>query len=105
MPNKSEVPLAFWERADAIICLANAQCRSELPPAVSSSMMYATSRFNSFIIARDCPSKDDLVSRRQEAIDYFMVQYRKMLEDNFDDQIANFEYYISSKDQDSGPRC
>ncbi|MGZ7087143.1 MAG: DUF3144 domain-containing protein, partial [Ilumatobacteraceae bacterium] len=46
----------FWERANAIINLANDQSQSAHPNEVSASTLYATARFNAFIVAKSTGS-------------------------------------------------
>jgi len=36
----------------------------------------------------------EMKAKRDEAIQYFVEQYRNMLEDNFDDYIEHFENYM-----------
>jgi hypothetical protein len=81
----------FYARADAHIDLSNDQCRGERPGRVSASMMYATSRFNAWVSATGFRSGEELANAREETIQYFVNQYRLMLEENLDDYIQNFE--------------
>lgn len=84
----------FWERADAVIHLANEQCSAAPNSKVSSSLLYAAARFNSFIVAVNASDLDELKADKDEAISYFTDQYRKMLTENLDDYIANYANYI-----------
>jgi hypothetical protein len=61
---------------------------------VSASMMYSLARFNAWVSACGFESASDMSAARKETIDYFVNQYIKMLEDNLDDYIANFEKYM-----------
>jgi hypothetical protein len=87
---------AFFDRADALIDLANQQCRSDEPGKVSASFMYAAARFGAWISASNCSSGSDLAAHREEALDYFTAQYRKMLAENLDDYIGRFAAYMRS---------
>lgn len=89
----------FFERADAHITLSNEQAKSESRGKVSASMMYATARFNAWVGASNCASGDELASARDEAIEYFLEQYRKMLTENLDVYIANFDKYMLGKEE------
>lgn len=89
----------FFERADAHITLSNEQAKSESRGKVSASMMYATARFNAWVGASNCASGDELASARDEAIEYFLEQYRKMLTENLDVYIANFDKYMLAKEE------
>ncbi len=85
---------AFWQRADEIINLANQQCESvESSDDVSASLLYATARFNAFLIASTAQSAGDIQSGKEDAVAYFTEQYRQLLMDNLDDYIENFDEY------------
>lgn len=84
----------FWERADAVIHLANDQCEAAPRSKVSASLLYAAARFNSFIVASSAANLDELRQDKNEAVKYFTEQYQKMLIENLDDHIANYEKYI-----------
>lgn len=86
----------FWERADAIINIANKQCDSATSGKVSSSLLYAASRFNAFIVASGSTSLEELKNDKEDAIKYFTEQYKKMLIENLDDYIENYETYIAT---------
>jgi hypothetical protein len=85
----------FYERADAHIHLSNSQITSEIGMGkVSASMMYATARFNSWVSACGWDNAKEMSSAKNETIEYFVSEYQKMLEENLDDYIANFESYM-----------
>jgi hypothetical protein len=85
----------FYERADAHINLANDQISSEVSRGkVSASFMYGMARFSTFICASNCESKEEFLSEKNDAIDYFINQYRKVLEENYDDYVDNYEKYM-----------
>lgn len=94
----SEPNEEFFLRADAIIGLANSQMGEATPGEVSSSCMYAAARFNAFISAVGHSSSSELKASKAETIDYFVKQYRAMLDENIDDHIERFEELIKSKD-------
>jgi hypothetical protein len=89
-----QVADAFFNRADAHIGLSNQQMKSASRPVVSASMMYATARFNAWSAFIDHASAEGLALDRQEVIDYFVGQFRLMLEENVDDHIRNFPRYM-----------
>lgn len=84
----------FYNRADALIHLANEQCQSIGRGKVSASSMYAIARFNAWISACGFENAADMQAARQETIDYFVQQYTAMLEENLDDYIENFQKYM-----------
>ncbi|MBS63708.1 DUF3144 domain-containing protein [Salinisphaera sp.] len=92
MSGKSLSP-AFRSRADEVIDIANRQSQSVSAGQVSASLMYATARFNAFQVAATAETRDDMAEERDNAIEYFTAQYRKMFEDHFDECMANFDRY------------
>lgn len=93
---KSEVDKEFFERADAYITVANEQAANVGRGKVSASMMFATARFNAWVSASGTESRDELASVRQEALEYFVNEYRQMLEENLDEYIEHFDNYMKA---------
>ena len=85
----------FYERADQHIKLSNNQITKEIPLGeIGASMMYSTARFNAWMNAYSCDNAVEMKIKKQEAMDYFMEEYRKMLSDNLDEYIENFDAYM-----------
>lgn len=84
----------FYDRADQVIHLANEQNQTIGRGKVSASLMYATARFNSWVSACGFDNGTDMKEAKQETIEYFVTQYRAMLEENLDDYINNFDRYM-----------
>ncbi len=84
----------FFDRADAHIHLANEHGEAIEKGKVSASLLYAATRYNAWVSACGFASGGEMRSARQETIDYFMEQYKKMLEENLDDYIDNFDRYM-----------
>ncbi|WP_180063215.1 MULTISPECIES: DUF3144 domain-containing protein [unclassified Acinetobacter] len=85
----------FYERADQHIQLSNQQITEEIGKGkVSASMLFATSRFNAWISACGWETAEQLANAKQETIEYFLAEYRKMLEENLDEYIENFKEYM-----------
>jgi hypothetical protein len=91
----------FFKRADAHIHLANDQIKDANRGKVSASLMYATARFNAWVTACEADSGDDLRSGKDESIEYFVAQYRSMLEENLKAYIENFDRYMRPKGGDA----
>ncbi|MEZ5460355.1 DUF3144 domain-containing protein [Dokdonella sp.] len=90
----------FYNRADAVIYLANEQVEKFSPGKVSASCMYATARFNAWVTACGCSSSLEMRAERKEAIEYFTKQDRAMLEENLDDYINKFAGYMQPEGPD-----
>ncbi|MEN8188516.1 MAG: DUF3144 domain-containing protein [Thermodesulfobacteriota bacterium] len=85
----------FYEMADAYIDVANKQGEKNITQGkVSATILYAAARFNTFLVASNSESADDLASRKEEACTFFMAEYQKMLDEHFADYIENFDKYL-----------
>ena len=85
----------FYNRADAVINLANAQLEAAPQGKVSASCMYGTARFNAWTAACGFDVGSELAQAREETVEYFVNQYRAMLEEHLDDYIENFSTYMA----------
>ncbi len=92
----------FYDRADAHIRLSNEQTLEISAGKVSASMLFASARFAAWLTARGHNSGAEMKTQRAENIEYFVGEYRKMLEANMDDYIEAFDDYMKSKSDDSG---
>ena len=85
----------FYKRADEHIKLSNNQILKDIPLGkVSASMMYSTARFNSWMNAYSFKNGDEMREQKKESIEYFVQEFRKMLNENLDDYIENFDSYM-----------
>jgi hypothetical protein len=91
----------FYQRADAQIDLANKQLTDASRGKVSASFMYAVARFNAWVTACKAVSASDLRDGKAESIEYFVDQYREMLNENLDDYINKFDEYMRPSGNDS----
>lgn len=93
---ENQVDKKFYERADAHIALANSHINAEIHPGVSSnSLMFAASRFNAWVAASGFKSGEDMQKDKQEVLDFFVDQYKRMLEENFDNYAENYAQYMA----------
>jgi len=77
------------------ILLSNEQLKDlDSHGKVSSSMLFATTRFNAWVSACGFSSVAQMANAREETLEYFCEQYRLMLEENLDDYIKNFDKYM-----------
>jgi hypothetical protein len=91
----------FYARADEHIRLSNDQLKIIGPRKVSASMMYSLSRFNAWISARGFENAEQMAADRQSTLDFYLTEYRQMLEENLDDYIENFSKYRGLPDETS----
>lgn len=80
----------FWERADALITLANDQASKDSVPRVAVSLMFAAARYNAFDYWTQFDDRESFKSSREDAIEQLVGRFREMLEDNFDDHLEQF---------------
>ena len=86
---------AFYKRADEHIKLSNNQISKDIPLGdIGASMMYSTARFNAWMNAYSCNNGVEMQVQKQETIEYFMEEYRKMLIENLDEYIENYDSYM-----------
>lgn len=87
----------FYDRADAFIHLANEHCGKMGRGKVSASFMYGMSRFNAWVSACGFHSAEEMQEAKAETLEYFVRQYRAMLEENLEDYIENFDEYMKKR--------
>jgi hypothetical protein len=93
MSNNTPGP-EFFDRANALINQANDQCSATHPSEVSASTLYASARFNAFIVASTTGNAQTMALEKERALEYFTDQFRKMMVANLDDFIENYETYM-----------
>ena len=84
--SKNQVDENFYQRADEIINLANKQLENIDYGRVSASMM-----------ATKAEDKTHLADSKQLILDYFVKEYEKMLKQNLEEYIENFDQYLGRK--------
>ncbi len=93
----------FFERADEFIKQANEFCRvekgSNLSPAeargqVSSAMLFAASRFNTWVAANNFKDGNEMRAAKEQVMSYLLQQFQMMLDDNYDEYCDQFENYL-----------
>jgi Protein of unknown function (DUF3144) len=90
----------FWDLADSFIRLANEQSKAGARDKVSAALLYAASRFNAFVAATASSDEATFRAAKDEAMEYFSGEFRKMLGENLDDWANNYEKYMGSKRDD-----
>ena len=92
------VDKAFFKRADTHIDVANQQITEEINPGkVSASMMFATARFNAWVTAINSGNVIQMLDSKDDTIEYFVNEYRAMLEQNMDEYCENYDKYMGNK--------
>lgn len=90
---------AFFERADAIITLANSQLSPKSHAGqVTASLTYAAARFATSSASIGFVKGSDFAKEKEDIIAFYTKQYQRMLADNIDDYAQNFEKYTGIKE-------
>jgi len=98
VPERDEM---FYQRADEHIALANDHINTQQtrPVDANDSLLYATARFNAWIVAASFTNAEDMKNDKANAIAYFTDAYKKMLEEHFDDYVNRYETYMRGEKQ------
>lgn len=93
MSNNTPGP-EFWQRVDALINVVNDQSASSSPGDAGASALFASARFNAFILARSTGSAENMKVEKERALDYFTAQFRDMMAANIDHFIENYDQFM-----------
>ena len=87
---------SFYQRADAIIGVANSQLGEEAHSGqVGASLLYAAARYSASVASIGFVKGDDFAKEKDDIVEFYTKQYRQMLSDNLTDYAQNFEKYIA----------
>lgn len=93
----ADVDPHFYDRADALIELANAQLAGAPRAPVGDAFLYAASRFNAWSAACEQGSAQALAGARDQLLEAFVGRYRDMLQAQLDDYIAYYAHYLPAR--------
>jgi len=91
--SNTEKDQQFLTMADQFIDLANSMGPDIDRGKISAAFLYAAARFNTFIVAASASSKEDFRSYQDKAKQYFLDEYKKMLDEHCSDYEQHFESY------------
>ena len=92
---------AFYQRADAIIGVANSQLGSEAHSGqVGASLLYAAARYSASVASIGFVKGDDFEKEKDDIVEFYTKQYRQMLSDNLTDYAQNFDKYVQLNKDD-----
>ncbi|MDZ4210104.1 MAG: DUF3144 domain-containing protein, partial [Methylotenera sp.] len=60
------------------------------------SFLFASARFNTFLIATQCGNKETFEAEKAAALEYFVNQYKIALTEHMADYQAKFDTYITA---------
>lgn len=93
----NDIDKKFFDRADQHIHLANNQLSNAGMGEVSASMLYSVARFNAWVSASGLKNGNEMEAAKQKTLEYFTEEYKKMLKENLEDYIVNFDAYMNKK--------
>ena len=86
----------FFERADAIINLANSQLGPQSHAGqVAASLNYAAARFAVSAASIGFVKGSDLAKEKDDIIKFYTEKYQQMLAENLEQYIENFDKYTT----------
>lgn len=86
---------AFYQRADAIIGVANSQLGPDAHSGqVGASLLYAAARYSASVASIGFVKGDDFAKEKDDIVEFYVKQYRQMLSDNLTDYAQNFDKYV-----------
>ena len=92
---------AFYQRADAIIGIANSQLGPEAHSGqVGASLLYAAARYSTSVASIGFVKGDDFAKEKDDIVEFYTKQYRQMLSDNLTDYAQNFDKYVQLNKED-----
>ena len=88
----------IYDLVDAMVELANQATDKSLEPGEAhQAMMFAAARYGAFIVAASSESKEDFEQDKLDARNFYMDQFRQLLNENFDDYLANYKTYLGDE--------
>ena len=82
--------LEFRQMADSFIDVANKQSDKVDSAQVGSSMIYASARFSSFVVASHSNDLNHFESEIDNAVEFFTSEFKRMLIDNMQEYKSVF---------------
>ena len=74
----------YRQMADSFISVANQHAEQQNKVMVSSAFLYGSARFSAFVTAVQAQELETYEADREEAVEYFVNEFRRMLNENLD---------------------
>ena len=88
-----ELDARFREIVDSFIDQANDLAGHNSIENVGMALLYAAARFNAYVVSQHADSEQDYLADLPRAREFFLKQYREMLEENLDDYQRVYQKY------------
>lgn len=89
-----KIDKTFYQRANDHILLSNEQLKENSKVIVNASMMFGLARFSAWVTASGCNNANEMKEAKEKIVEYFLGEYKTMLNDSLDDYIKNFDSYM-----------
>jgi len=91
--NDEELDAQYRAMIDGFIDQANKHAENTSPENVGMALLFAASRFNSFVVSQHAESLPAFEKDLGKARSFFSTQYLKMLDENLEDYKKTYEKY------------
>ena len=88
-----EVDDLYRQMIDSFIDQANQLAEQNSPENVGMALLFAASRFNSFVVSQHAENLEGYQSDLTKAKAFFTAQYAQMLDENLEDYKQTFDKY------------
>ncbi|ESQ77804.1 DUF3144 domain-containing protein [Asticcacaulis sp. YBE204] len=75
------------------INIGNSDAQKSEPGVAGAALMHAAARFNAYVSSLQYVSPRIMQDRRQFEIDHYLKLYKEMLEQHYDEYVANYDQY------------
>ncbi|MBU2985258.1 DUF3144 domain-containing protein [Saccharophagus degradans] len=97
--SSSDTQEQYWNLVEEFIELANKRTEECDLGAVSQALMYAAARYSAFYLASASESRKDLKEDKDDAIDRFSREFKRLFADSTEDYIENYKIYMRTEEE------
>lgn len=85
----------IFDLVDALVERVNQATDDSLTPGdAHQALMFAAARYGAFIVADSSETKADFQQDKLDSRNFYMDQFRQLLNENLDDYLHNFNDYL-----------
>jgi len=92
-PTDEDIDTLYRQMIDSFIDRANQLAEQNSPENVGMALLFAASRFNSFVVSQHAENLEGYQSDIPRAKSFFTAQYEEMLDENLEDYKQAFDKY------------
>jgi len=91
--SEDEIDTKYRQMIDSFIDRANELADQNSPENVGMALLFAASRFNSFVVSQHAENREEFERDMIKARQFFVSQYGDMLDENLEDYKKVYEKY------------